>query len=132
MKKTVKNRLITLIIILGFCCFGVALLLYSMSDNIVFFYSPSEFKENTRTSEVRIGGLVKNGSILQISPDVIEFVVTDYNTEICVRYKGIVPVLFRENQGVVVLGKMENGIFIGKNLLTKHDENYKPPSGLRN
>lgn len=97
-----------------------------MSDNIVFFYSPSEFQDHTKKSEVRIGGMVKEGSIVHISPDVIEFVVTDYNIEICVRYKGIVPVLFRENQGVVVLGKLENGIFIAKNLLTKHDENYRP------
>lgn len=126
MKKTVKNRLITLIIILGLCFFGISLLLYSMSDNIVFFYSPSEFKENAKKSEVRIGGVVKEGSILNISPDIIEFLVTDYNTEIYVQYKGIVPVLFRENQGVVVLGKIENGIFIAKNLLTKHDENYSP------
>lgn len=130
MKKAVKHRLITLIIVLGLSGFGISLLLYSMSDNIVFFYSPSEFKQKNTLSEVRIGGVVKEGSVLNISPDIIEFVITDYNHEIKVIYKGIVPTLFREKQGVVVLGTKENEIFIARNLLTKHDENYKPPIKL--
>lgn len=127
MKKSVKNRLITTLTVLFFCAFGIYLFLYTISDNIVFFYSPSEFVQNHKQSEVRIGGIVKEGSIVRPSPNLIEFVITDYKNEIYVRYNGIIPMLFREKQGVVASGKMENNIFIAKNLLTKHDENYKPP-----
>lgn len=127
MKKTVRNRLITIIITLTLSSVGVALLLSAMKDNITFFYSPSELinllQMNSKT--IRIGGLVKE--IVRIAPDEVEFSVTDMKSELKIRYKGIIPSLFREKQGVVALGTFNGEIFIAKELLIKHDETYKPP-----
>ncbi|MBP7190329.1 MAG: cytochrome c maturation protein CcmE [Rickettsiaceae bacterium] len=127
MKKTVKNRLITIIIILAFSSVGVVLLLSAMKDNITFFYSPSEIANasNINSKTIRIGGLVKK--LQYKSPSEIEFAITDITSEIKVLYFGVVPSLFRENQGVVVVGKFEGKFFIAKELLIKHDETYKPP-----
>lgn len=106
---------------------GVALLLYAMEDNIVFFYAPSEIKEIHLNKEIRVGGLVKTGSIKQLTPDSIEFIVTDLKQDLAIYYQGIVPLLFREGQGIVAQGRLVNNVFIARVLLTKHDENYKPP-----
>ena len=98
-----------------------------MRDNIVFFYAPSEIAASHLNQEIRVGGLVKPGSIKQLAPDSIEFTVTDLKKDLIIYYKGIAPILFRENQGIVAQGRMHNNVFIARQLLTKHDENYKPP-----
>ncbi|MES2214598.1 MAG: cytochrome c maturation protein CcmE [Pseudomonadota bacterium] len=122
-----KSRLFLALIITASVSFGVALLLSSMRDSIVFFYTPSELPSTLTNKDIRIGGLVKPGSITQIDQSAISFIVTDSKADIFVQYRGVIPVLFRENQGAVVAGRLENGIFIAKELLTKHDENYRPP-----
>ena len=77
--------------------------------------------------EIRIGGMVKNGSI-QSNENEIKFVVTDLNNEIIVSYSGTVPALFAEGKGVVAEGKLKDKkFFIAKRILAKHDENYMPP-----
>lgn len=127
MQQRLKNRLLTTFLVVSLVASGVSLLLYAMRDNIVFFYAPSEIAASHLNQEIRVGGLVKLGSIKQLTPDSIEFTVNDLKKDLIIYYKGIVPILFRENQGIVAQGRMENHIFIARQLLTKHDENYKPP-----
>tara|TARA_B100000686_G_scaffold282362_1_gene304715 strand:- start:113 stop:532 length:420 start_codon:yes stop_codon:yes gene_type:complete len=113
-------------LLLGFATF---LILTAFEDNIVFFYSPTELK-NKNVSDgqnIRIGGLVMEGSVKKNEGAVILFKVTDLESTIEISYKGLLPDLFREGQGVVAEGKLKNGIFIASNVLAKHDENYMPP-----
>ncbi|MAK46261.1 MAG: cytochrome c maturation protein CcmE [Opitutae bacterium] len=108
---------------------GIAamLVLGALRDNIVFFYTPSEIIQSDRSSlqQLRLGGLVKDGTV-KIEGMQSVFIVTDGNVDITVRYNNALPSLFREGQGVVAEGQIENGIFIAQNVLAKHDENYMP------
>lgn len=102
-------------------------------ENIVFFYSPTELLEvKTNGRTIRIGGLVKEGSIEKIDALNTEFVVTDLENELKVHYQGILPDLFRDKQGVVAKGVLkENGDFSSRELLIKHDEKYIPPEVIK-
>ena len=108
---------------------GIAamLVLGALRDNIVFFYTPSEINQSDRQSgrQLRLGGLVKDGSV-KIDGMQSVFVVTDGSADITVQYNNALPSLFREGQGVVAEGQIENGIFMAQNVLAKHDENYMP------
>jgi cytochrome c-type biogenesis protein CcmE len=107
-----------------------ALVLSAFSDNLVFFYSPSDLKAQSVTEgrRVRIGGLVENGSVARAADGkTIDFRVTDGKTAIEVAYGGVIPDLFREGQGVVVEGALaRDGTFRAASVLAKHDENYMP------
>lgn len=108
---------------------GVALVLTAFEDSIVFFYSPTELKTQSLTpgQRIRIGGLVEDGSI-QKDGDTVRFVVTDTAEELTVSYRGILPDLFREGQGIVAEGMLlPAGVFQASDVLAKHDENYMPP-----
>ena len=107
---------------------AVGLVLLALRDQIVFFYSPSEVKERVVAAgiPIRLGGLVKEGSWSR-SGEVNDFVVTDGETEMAVRFVGIVPDLFKDGQGVVAEGSLTPaGTFTATNVLAKHDENYMP------
>ena len=108
---------------------GIAtmLVLGALRDNIVFFYTPSEINQSDKQSwrQLRLGGLVKDGSV-EIDGMQSVFIVTDGSADIIVRYNNALPSLFREGQGVVAEGQIENGIFMAQNVLAKHDENYMP------
>ncbi|MCW8952985.1 MAG: cytochrome c maturation protein CcmE, partial [Rhodospirillales bacterium] len=109
---------------------AVALMLAAFEDNIVFFYSPTELQEKDIRPDqrLRIGGLVEEGSIKKAEDSMtFEFRVTDTVNAVAVVYKGILPDLFREGQGVVVEGKMGATAFVADEVLAKHDENYMPP-----
>ena len=113
---------------------SIYLILWALRDNIVFFYSPSEIqqkinlKEIDEMSKLRLGGMVKESSIEQLSNGSINFIITDFDREMVVFYKGIIPDLFKEQQGVIAEGSINNeGIFIANSILAKHDENYMPP-----
>tara|TARA_Y100001970_G_C13870174_1_gene668619 strand:+ start:115 stop:480 length:366 start_codon:yes stop_codon:yes gene_type:complete len=101
-----------------------------LEDNVLYFYSPSEIKENNQISfntNIRIGGMVKDGSI-KANKNEIKFIVTDFKNEIIVSYQGTVPALFAEGKGVVAEGKLQDKkFFLAKRILAKHDENYMPP-----
>ena len=103
------------------------LVLGALRDNIVFFYTPSEIIQSERSSmqQLRLGGLVKDGTV-KIEGMQSVFIVTDGNVDITVRYNNALPSLFREGQGVVAEGQIENGVFMAQNVLAKHDENYMP------
>ena len=113
---------------------SIYLILWALRDNIVFFYSPSEIqqkinlKEIDEMSKLRLGGMVKESSIEQLNNGSINFIITDFEREMVVFYKGIIPDLFKEQQGVIAEGSINNeGIFIANSILAKHDENYMPP-----
>jgi cytochrome c-type biogenesis protein CcmE len=127
---TRKQRRLTLIGS-ALAVLGVAagLVLFAMRDSIVFFYGPTELvQKNVQPgTRLRIGGLVQDGS-LQKGPDqAVVFAVTDTNKAVTVRYRGILPDLFREGQGVVAEGVLEpSGEFRADSVLAKHDETYMP------
>ena len=109
---------------------SLSFVIKNFRENIVFFYSPTEL-QNLKSSErvIRIGGLVKERSVIKIDALNTEFVVTDLQNELKVHYSGILPDLFRDKQGVVAKGLLnaEKTEFFSKELLIKHDENYMPP-----
>ena len=125
-----KNRLKIFLAISIFSILIIVLIFKSLEDNVLYFYSPSEIKENGDikfNKNIRIGGMVKNGSISTIENE-IKFIVTDFKNEIIVSFQGSVPALFAEGKGVVAEGKLqEKKFFLAKRILAKHDENYIPP-----
>jgi cytochrome c-type biogenesis protein CcmE len=124
-----QRRLILIGSSLGVLAIAVALVLSAMRQSIVFFNSPTDIAEQhvSPGTRVRVGGLVKDGSIKRGADLRISFAVTDGKSDIPVTYQGIVPDLFREGQGVVVEGKMGgNGVFQADTVLAKHDERYMP------
>ena len=104
---------------------ALTLVLDALRDNIVFFYSPSEIEKATPGKAIRLGGLVKEGSVT-INGLYSIFTVTDGGAEIEIRYANALPSLFREGQGIVAEGKLENGVLVASNVLAKHDETYMP------
>jgi cytochrome c-type biogenesis protein CcmE len=127
---TRKQRRLTLIGgSLGVLAIAIALVLNALSDSIVFFNSPTDVVEKhiAAGSRIRIGGLVKPGSLQRGDNLRVSFQVTDGKSEVAVRYQGIVPDLFREGQGVVAEGKLEaGGTLDADTVLAKHDERYMP------
>lgn len=107
---------------------SVFFFLRGFEEDIVFFYTPSDIlTKGIPQKEIRLGGLVKEGSILKDEHS-IQFTLTDTNHEVHVYYQGLVPNLFREGQGIVAKGRFQSpDHFIAKELLAKHDENYRPP-----
>jgi cytochrome c-type biogenesis protein CcmE len=110
---------------------GVAagLSLYALSDSIVFFYSPSEVAQKAAQpgARLRVGGLVKTGSVVKSEYQTVAFVVTDGAHDLKVAYQGLLPDLFREGQGVVAEGVLESqGEMRAETILAKHDERYMP------
>ena len=106
----------------------VALVLNAFQSNLVFFYSPTQVANQEAPAQrtFRIGGLVQEGSV-QRDGVRVNFVVTDTAKTIPVRYEGILPDLFKEGKGVVAQGQLQDGIFVAREVLAKHDENYMPP-----
>jgi cytochrome c-type biogenesis protein CcmE len=123
-----QRRLILIGSSLGVLALAVALMLSALRQSIVFFNSPTDIAEQHVTSgaRIRMGGLVKPGSVARGSDLRINFAVTDGKSDIPVVYQGIVPDLFREGQGVVVEGRMAGGLFQADTVLAKHDERYMP------
>ena len=106
--------------------FAVALVLIALDENIIYFYSPSEVNQSEAATLLRVGGLVKDGS-LKIDNDLgIKFIIEDNIAEVSVIYNGILPDLFREGQGVIAEGKFIDNFFIANEIVAKHDENYMP------
>jgi len=107
---------------------AVALVLNAFQSNLVFFFSPSQVAANEAPSgrTFRIGGLVEEGSLMIKGTDV-QFVITDTAKAVPVRFEGILPDLFKEGKGVVAQGQLHDGVFVAREVLAKHDENYMPP-----
>jgi cytochrome c-type biogenesis protein CcmE len=107
---------------------AAALVLQAFNSNLVFFFSPTQVdsKEAPVGRTFRLGGLVVAGSVKRDGVNV-SFEVTDTAKTVPVRYAGILPDLFKEGKGVVAQGQLQSGVFVAKEVLAKHDENYMPP-----
>ena len=107
---------------------ATALVLNAFQSNLVFFYTPTQIdaKEAPSGRTFRLGGLVVEGSVKRDGVKVA-FEVTDTAKVVPVQFSGILPALFKEGKGVVAQGQLENGVFLAKEVLAKHDENYMPP-----
>ena len=127
--RKVKLRFIFVLLILVILALSVFILLKSLEENVVYFQSPTEIKvlSEIEKKKIRVGGMVKNNSILIDSKE-IKFVITDLKNEINVTYSGVVPNLFAEGKGVVAEGYLKDrNYFLATKILAKHDENYMPP-----
>ncbi|MCA3572955.1 MAG: cytochrome c maturation protein CcmE [Aestuariivirga sp.] len=127
---TRKQKRLTMILG-GLSVIGLAagLVLYALSDTITFFHTPSDLAETgVKPGErIRLGGMVEDGSVKKGPGTMTSFSVTDQIDSITVSYNGILPDLFREGQGVVTEGKLqEDGSFLADTVLAKHDENHMP------
>jgi len=127
--KKVKLRALFISLLLVSVILSIFLVLKSLEENVVYFLSPTEIKNLSEINDkkIRIGGMVKNQSII-INSDRVIFIVTDFKNEISVSYSGAVPNLFEEGKGVVAEGFLKDRSFlVADKILAKHDENYMPP-----
>ena len=128
--KKVKKRVSFLSLLLISLIIGVFFILKSLSNNILYFKSPTDIQlrqDIIFNKKIRVGGMVKKNSI-SINKKEIKFIVTDFKNEIVVSYVGTVPNLFLEGKGVVAEGKLQDkNFFIADRILAKHDEKYMPP-----
>jgi len=124
-----KRRIYSILLVLLFSVSGISLILYSLNSNLDYFFTPTELKDKNIPIDkrIKVGGMVLNGSVKRASSK-ISFIITDYENSITVEYEGIVPDLFKEGSGVVVLGFLDNQIVYAEEVLAKHDENYMPPN----
>ncbi|WP_280562499.1 cytochrome c maturation protein CcmE [Chromohalobacter sp. 48-RD10] len=131
MKVQRKRRLILVIGVIGLVAIAAGLTLYALRSNINLFFTPAEVAAGKAPygRTMRIGGIVKEDSVVRESDSLeVSFVVTDFAEDVSVRYDDILPDLFREGQGVVVIGRLhDNGKFMAQKVLAKHDEKYMPP-----
>ena len=124
-----QRRLILIGSSLGVLALAAGLVLFALKDSIVFFNSPTDVvdKHVQPGTRIRLGGLVKPGTVQRGDHLAVRFEVTDGNRAIAVNYQGILPDLFREGQGVIAEGMLEpGGAFKADSVLAKHDENYMP------
>ena len=129
MKAVRKKRLITVLVLMLSSGFGSFLIIKALDSNLDFFFTPSEiFKEDLPNNKrIKVGGMVLEDSVSRNGTNII-FEITDYKESIEVQFDGIVPDLFKEGSGVVVLGYLEDNTLKAEKVLAKHDENYMPPS----
>ena len=132
-KKHKKRLAIILLMLIGIGT-AIALATAAFQQNMLYYFSPSEIAAGkaditNKNKLIRVGGMVSKDSIQRASDSLlVKFKVTDYQHTIAVQYTGILPDLFREEQGIVAIGRMqEDGTFTADEVLAKHDENYMPP-----
>ena len=130
-----KKRLLIILAILAGVAIAVALALSALQQNINLFYTPTQIAngEAPQDTRIRAGGMVAKESLKRTGDSLdVEFVVTDFAKSVTIRYRGILPDLFREGQGIVALGKLNaDGVLIADEVLAKHDENYMPPEAAQ-
>ena len=126
-----KKRLALILLMVTGIAIGLGFALKSLDENIVFFFSPSEVSEGKapKNQLFRLGGMVVEGSVSRPGDGLtVQFDLTDNARQVTVRYTGILPDLFREGQGIIANGQIgDDGAFIAREVLAKHDENYMPP-----
>jgi cytochrome c-type biogenesis protein CcmE len=126
-----KKRLTLIVLMVVGVAVGVSFALKSLNENIMFFFSPADILAGKApvNKDFRVGGLVVDGSVTRPGEGLtVEFDLTDNNSVVKVKYTGILPDLFREGQGIIANGRLnDGGEFIASEVLAKHDENYMPP-----
>ena len=127
--KPRHKRIAIAVGVLGAVGVAVGLILNAFNSNLVFFYTPTQVaaKEAPQGKSFRIGGMVQSGSVVREGVTV-RFLVTDTAKTMPVRFDGVLPDLFKEGKGVVAQGQLgPDGVFVAREVLAKHDENYMPP-----
>jgi cytochrome c-type biogenesis protein CcmE len=126
--KTRHKRLALVVGVLAALGVAVGLVLNAFQSNLVFFFSPTQVASHEAPvgKTFRLGGLVAEGTVKRDGTKV-SFVVTDTAKTVPVQYEGILPDLFKEGKGVVAQGQLKDGVFVAREVLAKHDENYMPP-----
>lgn len=130
MSPVQKKRIFVVSFVVAGLSLATGLILFALSKNIDLFYTPTQVKAESIPlhKTIRVGGMVVKNSVKHQNDLRIEFTVTDFEHELVIHYKGILPDLFREGQGVVALGQIdEAGSFNASQILAKHDEKYMPP-----
>ena len=129
MKPQRKRRLTTVFLILISSAFGSFLIIKALDSNLDFFFTPSELRTQNipDNKRIKVGGMVLEGSVKREKTNII-FEITDYKNSITINFNGIVPDLFQEGSGVVVLGYLDKDVILAEEVLAKHDENYMPPN----
>ena len=131
MKPARRQRLILIILMVVGITAAVGFALKSFNENLMYFFSTTDVVDGKAPKDnlFRLGGMVVKGSVER--PDnglMVRFKLTDFSKEVTVEYSGILPDLFREDQGIVANGKLDNrDVFVAEEVLAKHDENYMPP-----
>ena len=127
-----KHRLTMILFIISALMLAVGAILYALRQNINLFYTPEALltTPNAMGKTVRLGGMVVKGSVRHSPKDLsVRFILTDYKRELTVNYRGVLPALFREGQGIVTQGSLtQAGTFNATQVLAKHDANYMPKS----
>jgi cytochrome c-type biogenesis protein CcmE len=129
MRLRKRQRLVLVIVALVLLGGAGGLVLFALSDSVAFFVTPSDIATGRVEADkrFRLGGLVVDGSV-ERRDGTVQFRLTDQANEVPVRYRGILPDLFREGQGIVAQGVLgEDGVFAASEVLAKHDESYMPP-----
>jgi cytochrome c-type biogenesis protein CcmE len=129
MKLIRKKRLQTVLLILAGSALGSFFIIRALDTNLDFFYTPSEMllEEIPQNKRIKVGGMVLENSVVRDKTKIF-FTVTDYQGSVNVEFDGIVPDLFKEGSGVVVLGYLNDKTIFAEEVLAKHDEKYMPPS----
>lgn len=131
MKPHRKQRLIIICLMVAGIGLAVTFALQAFNDNLMYFFSTSDVAEGKAPSNAafRLGGMVVKGSVERPGANLlVRFKLSDFSKEVVVEYTGILPDLFREGQGIVAKGRLDNrGVFVAEEVLAKHDENYMPP-----
>ncbi len=126
-----RQRLILILLMLVGVATAATFALQAFNENLMYFFSTTEVVEGKppKGAKFRLGGMVVDGSIARPNNGImVRFQLTDYANKVTVEYSGILPDLFREGQGIVANGRLnEQGVFIAEEVLAKHDENYMPP-----
>lgn len=138
MSPTQKKRLFTYSIVMAVLGIIIGLVIYALSQNMNAYYTPTEITKATEENQkilkknLRLGGMVKPHSLKRATDLQVEFMVTDYTQDLFVTYRGILPDLFREGQGIVAEGQLvidqdaKKNVFVANRILAKHDEKYMP------
>jgi len=131
MTPTRKRRLYAILSIVVGVGATIALALTAFQDNLLYYFTPSEVQagEVPQDRNIRVGGMVVKGSVQRPGQGLtVEFVLTDYAQQVTVEFEGILPDLFREGQGIIAQGHLnQDQVFVASEVLAKHDENYLPP-----
>ena len=129
-----RRFVLVLAILIGVGAAG-ALALQAFRENVMFFFDPSQVAQGVAPTgeRFRLGGMVEQGSVRRAPGSLeVQFIVTDFQHKVPVRYSGVLPDLFRDGQGVVAHGRLgPDGVFVADEVLAKHDENYMPPEVQR-
>jgi cytochrome c-type biogenesis protein CcmE len=131
MKPARKQRLILIALMLIGIGLAATFALKAFNENLMYFFSTTDVATGKAPNDAlfRLGGMVVKGSVERPGADLlVRFKLSDFSKEVTVEYSGILPDLFREGQGIVAKGRLDNrGVFVAEEVLAKHDENYMPP-----